>query len=276
MSFRVKDVTPTIGSEVSGIDLNKNGVIAEYAEDLRLLLDQREVVFFRDQHLDVERHVELASVFGEPVGSSQFPHHPENEYVRVITSDGTTGGTDIWHTDQSWQRIPPAGACLCAIEVPATGGDTMWASMTAVYEALDADFRAYLHTLTVIHNWESADIVRVLMEQDPSGALYRKIRDSREPMEHPLIMQHPRTKKSIIFVNALYSTAIKGLPPEQSRDLLGMLFRLPQMPEQQVRFAWRPGSIAIWDNLSTQHYAVNDYRSHFRRMHRVGIHQKMN
>ena len=276
MSIKVRDVTPTIGSEIAGIDLNQKGVIAEHAEELQALLDERQVIFFRDQNIDVDRHVELASVFGEPVGSSQFPHHPESEYVRVITGNGKKIGTDIWHTDQSWQKIPPAGACLCAIDVPATGGDTMWASMTAAFESLDSDFQTYLRTLTVIHYWENADLIKILMERDPSGALYRELRNSRSPMEHPLVMEHPRTKKPVIFANSLYSTAIKGLPPEHSRDLLGMLCRLPQVPERQVRFAWRPGSIAIWDNLATQHYAVNDYLTYPRRMHRVGIHQRTN
>ena len=276
MSLEIKHITTAIGSEVSGLDLNRKGVISDHAEQLQALLDERQVIFFRDQHIDIDRHVELASVFGDPVGSSEFPHVPESEYVRIITGNGKKIGTDIWHTDQSWKKVPPAGACLCAIDVPETGGDTMWASMTAAYDALDPDFQAYLRTLTVIHHWENAELVETLMDRDPSGKIYRELRESRSPMEHPLVMQHPRTGKPTIFANSLYTTAIQGVPPERSWDLLNMLFRLPHTPEIQVRFAWRPGSIAIWDNMATQHYAVNDYYGYPRRMHRVGIHQRTN
>lgn len=275
MSLLLRNVTPTIGTEVSGIDLNKAAQIEKHAGELRSLLDQRQVIFFRDQHVNVDCQVQLASLFGDPEPiSSAFPPHPENSLVRVLKLSGARTGTDVWHADQSWQAIPPAGACLCAINVPESGGDTIWASTTAAFESLDPAFKEYLESLTVVHHWEYPEVVENVMKQDPSGARYRELRDSRKPMEHPMVMQHPRTGKNLIFANSLYTIRVKGLPDEQSRDLLGTVCRLVQVPERQVRFSWRAGDVAIWDNLATQHYAVNDYHPFPRLMHRVGIRQR--
>lgn len=272
MTMGVKHLTPTIGSEISGIDLSNEAQINEHANALRSVLAEREVIFFRDQDLNPARHVQLASLFGTPEAvSSAFPAHPESEFVRILKSAGSRTGTDVWHCDQSWQSQPPAGACLRAIDVPKSGGDTLWVSMTAAFDSLDPAFQAYLRTLTVVHSWEAPIVVESVMKQDSTGARYRELRDSRSPMEHPLVMEHPVTGKPLIFANALYSTTIKGLPDDQSRNLLDMLFRLTHVPERQVRFTWKSNSVAIWDNLSTQHYAVNDYHPYPRLMHRVSI-----
>jgi taurine dioxygenase len=273
MGINAKHLTPTIGSELSGIDLNDAQAVEDAAQELRDWLTRRQVIFFRDQHMSPLSQARLATVFGKPEAvSSAFPAHPESEYVRQLVSAGSRTGTDVWHADQSWLSTPPAGAVLCAVDVPETGGDTMWASMTAAYERLDSSFQTYLRGLTAVHDWEVPDVVDAVMKQDPTGERYKQLRDSRRPAEHPLVATHPITGKHYINANSLYSTSIKGLAAEQSRDLLATLCRLAQVPEYQVRFAWRAGSVAVWDNFATQHYAVNDYHPYARRMHRVAFH----
>ena len=227
--MQVEHITPCIGSEIYGIDLSDPAQVHDHADALRRLLAERQVIFFRDQTLDPAQQVRVAQVFGkvEPV-SSTFPSHPDDPHVELLISQGTRTGTDIWHADLTWQTKPPAGACLYAVDVPPTGGDTMWASMTTAFASLAPELQAYLRKLRATHNWEAPALRQSLMRRDPSG---------------------------------------------ESAALIAMLSGLAKVPEWQVRFRWRKGSVAIWDNLATQHYAVNDYHPAARRMHRVAIRQ---
>lgn len=272
--MKVDHITPHIGSEISGIDLSDHAQVQSQAERLRALLAERQVIFFRDQTLTPAQQVLVAQVFGkvEPV-SSTFPSHPEDPHVELLVSQGTRTGTDIWHTDLTWQGAPPAGACLYAVDVPDTGGDTMWASMTAAFASLAPDLQNYLRKLRAIHYWEAPALRESLARRDPSGELYRQTRLKHVPLEQPVVFQHPVTDLPVAFINALYTTHILGVSSDESMSLIAMLSGLAKVPEWQVRFRWRKGSVAIWDNLATQHYAVNDYHPCARRMHRVAIRQ---
>ena len=272
--MKIEHITPVMGSEIGGIDLSDPEQVRASADELRALLAERQVLFFRDQVLSPPQQVRFAQVFGpvEPV-SSTFPSHPDDPHVELLISQGSRTGTDIWHADLTWQPSPPAGACLYAVEVPATGGDTMWASMGAAFASLHADLQAYLLQLSAVHNWEAPALKDSLDRRDPTGGLYRKARMKHAPIEQPVVLRHPATGLPVVFVNALYTTHIRGLSSDESRSLIDMLSGLAKVPEWQVRFRWRKGSVAVWDNLATQHYAVNDYHPAARRMHRVAIRQ---
>ncbi|MFC6283096.1 MULTISPECIES: TauD/TfdA dioxygenase family protein [Polaromonas] len=270
--MHVEHITPCIGSEITGIDLSDQAQVKAQAENLRTLLAERQVIFFRDQELSPAAQVRLAQVFGrvDPV-SSTFPAHPEEPHVELLISQGTRTGTDIWHADLTWQKSPPAGACLYALDVPDTGGDTMWASMTAAYASLNEDMQAYLRKLSALHNWEAPALRANLARRDPTGELYRSTRQKYVPIEQPVVLDHPVTGKPVVFVNSLYTTHIQGVTNDESVALISLLSGLAKVPEWQVRFRWRKGSVAVWDNLATQHYAINDYHPAARRMHRVAI-----
>lgn len=270
--MHVEHLTPSIGSEIGGIDLSDARQVETHAPRLRELLTERQVIFFRDQELSPAAQVRVAQVFGkvQPV-SSTFPSHPDDQHVELLITQGAQTGTDIWHADLTWQAAPPAGACLYAVDVPQTGGDTMWASMTTAFASLGKDLQAHLKGLRALHNWEAPALRDNVLRRDASGELYRVTRQKHVPIEQPVVLEHPVTGKPVSFVNALYTTHILGVPQDESASLIAFLSGLAKVPEWQVRFRWRKGSVAVWDNLATQHYAVNDYYPAPRRMHRVAI-----
>ncbi|QDK35713.1 taurine dioxygenase (plasmid) [Sphingomonas sp. IC081] len=268
----IENLTPVIGSIVHDIDLSDPGVLEAHGDELRRLFLDRQVIFFRNQKIDGASQVNLARLFGSvrPV-SSTFPSHPDNEYVEILKSKGSRTGTDIWHADLTWQENPPVGACLYAVNVPQSGGDTMWASMTDAYDSLDDRVRELLEQLKAVHDWEGPELIASIKAgKDPDGR-YADMRLRFPPIEHPVVKVHPETGRKLIFVNSLYCKRITPLPHGESARLLDYLSNLANVPERQVRFRWQPGSIAIWDNRSVQHYAVNDYHPFPREMHRVAI-----
>lgn len=265
-------ITPAIGALVGGIDLADSDALDACKAELQTLLLAHQVIFFRDQHLTPDAQVRVASVFGNVKAvSSNFSSHPDNPNVELLESFGHGPGTDVWHADLTWQHDPPIGACLYAVDVPPAGGDTMWASMTAAHDSLTMELQQYLQTLTAMHNWEGPEIVNFVRSTPDGDERYRRLRKQYAPLERPVIAVHPVTQKNVIAVNALYTTAIQNVSREQSAALLSMLTGLARVPEWQVRFRWRPGSVAIWDNRAVQHYAVNDYNPSHRLMHRVTI-----
>jgi len=272
--MEIEHITPCIGSEIRGINLSDQAQVEAAADNLRALLAERQVIFFRDQDLSPEAQVRFSKLFGKVERvSSTFPAHPEEPHVELLVSQGTRTGTDIWHADLTWQTSPPAGACLFAVDVPDTGGDTMWVSMTAAFASLNADMQSYLRKLTAVHNWEAPALKDNLTKRDPTGELYRSAREKYQPIEQPVVLEHPVTGQPVVFVNALYTTHIQGVSNDESTALVSLLSGLAKVPEWQVRFRWRKGSVAVWDNIATQHYAVNDYHPAARRMHRVAIRQ---
>jgi taurine dioxygenase len=160
---------------------------------------------------------------------------------------------------------------LYAVEVPEVGGDTMWSSMTSAYASLAPKLQAYLDGMVAVHDWEAPALVDNVKGKPDGEALYQDIRRKYPPIGQPVILRHPVTDKPLVFVNALYTTRIEKLSQAESTSLVAFLTGLARVPEWQVRFRWRKGSVAIWDNLATQHYAVNDYFPAPRTMHRVSI-----
>lgn len=254
-----------LGAEISGVDLSAPLDDATFAA-IHDALMEHQVIFFRDQNLTMERQLELASRFGPPTYSKKLPKYEGHDYTSLIQTDGSTinvGGK--WHTDNTDFPAPPMGAVLYCEKTPSYGGDTLFASMYMAYETLSAGLRAHLDGLWALH--DNSDVVRRFAG---TAFLNQEAANVPPPSKHPVVRVHPVTGKKALYVNSSYTRSIIGVPDVESRHLLNMLFDHVQLPEFQVRFKWQPGSVAIWDNRCTQHYAPNDYREQ-RRMRRVQI-----
>lgn len=270
--FGVEPYTPTIGAVVHNLDLRQPLDEATQTE-LRHALAQHEVLFFRDQDLTPEQQVAFTRTFGGVAEVKAFfprlAKHPEIEIVESTAERPKAANN--WHADITWREQPPLGTSLYAQVIPASGGDTLWASLTAAYASLPPAFQAYLETLTAVHTWEISGWTEYLLHKDASGEQLREARAKYPPVEHPVVRTHPVTGKKILYVNSTFTSHIKGLPRTQSDALLTQLFELARVPEFQARLRWAPGTLAVWDNRSTQHYAVGDYFPTHRKLHRITI-----
>ncbi len=268
MPLEATALTAAIGAEVEGVDLGaplSESLLAE----LRSLLLAHQVLFFRDQSLEPDQQVALARNFGEIDQHAFGRHLPDMpEVICLDQADPQKDGANRWHTDSTFLERPPKAGVLQAIKLPAVGSDTCWASMSAAYERLSPALQRTLEGLTATH-----DISRVLLRAVENGQSlgdFEAIRAARPPRSHPVVCRHPETGKKFLFVNSNFTTHIDGLTEAESGALLPFLFDWVHNPEFQVRFRWQEGSVALWDNRCTQHFAVADYREQ-RIMHRVSI-----
>jgi taurine dioxygenase len=262
--IEVRPCNATIGAEIAGVDL---GELDEptFSEIEQAFLDYK-VVFFRDQPLDTASHLAFARRFGELEEHPFLPPSASNpELVRFEKSEEVIGVENQWHTDVSWRERPALGSLLRAIEVPAYGGDTLFADMVAAYEGLPNELRERVDVLEAIHDF-SFSFGRAL---DPETRKQRQ--HEFPPVAHPLVRTHPVTGKKALYLCKVFTSHIVGLDPDESRELLERLYDEATVPEYQCRFHWEPDSVALWDNRSVQHYASNDYWPHRRVMERAAI-----
>ncbi|GHD27365.1 taurine dioxygenase [Parahalioglobus pacificus] len=266
------DITPlagALGAEIRGIDLSQ-ALNDDTVRKLRKLLNEYQVIFFREQAISPQQQTDLAQCFGPLQQHPAYDTVAGHPAVTILESSAEKPSKiEQWHSDMTFREHPPLGTVLKAVECPARGGDTLWASMTAAYDALSAPMQSFLGGLIAVHDF-SHGFRESLAE--PGGR--ERLADAvatNPPVRHPVIRTHPETGKKVIFVNALFTTHIEGLRRSESDALLQFLFQHIQTPEFSVRFNWRPGSIAIWDNRSTQHKPVNDYFPAYRRMERITI-----
>lgn len=270
--FGVEPYTPSIGAVIHDLDLRLPLDEPTRAE-LRAALARHEVLFFRDQHLSPLQQVEFTRTFGEVAEvKAFFPRLQDQPEIEIVesTSERPSAASN-WHSDITWRENPPLGTSLYAQVIPASGGDTLWASMTAAYASLPAALQAYLETLTAVHTWEISGWTEYLLRKDASGEELRAARAKYPPVEHPVVRVHPVTGKKILYVNPTFTSHIKGLKRAPSDAILTQLFELARIPEFQARLRWQPGTLAVWDNRSTQHYAVGDFFPQHRKLHRITI-----
>ncbi|MFC0204636.1 TauD/TfdA dioxygenase family protein [Novosphingobium soli] len=258
----VRKVNPTLGAFVGGVDLTvpfDEGLAAE----LRRALAEHIVLFLRDQPVDFEAHRRLAGVFGEAhVAPStarwRVPGYDEITRMHADAASTYVAGED-WHTDMSCDPEPPLGSILYLHTIPPLGGDTVFSSMYAAYEALSDRMKAQLEGLRAVH-----DAARAFGGIVPAGqALPRS--------SHPVVRTHPVTGRKALYVNRSYTTHVEGLPERESAALLGFLFEHVQNPMFQCRFTWSPHAIAIWDNRCSQHMAIWDYFPQVRSGYRIQV-----
>lgn len=258
-------LSPTIGTEVLGIDLREE-LSDETVAWLRSLMLDRKVIFFRDQDISVEQHMAFAKRFGQLEIIPFLPQHPDYPEVLQIKRSADNKATEnIWHSDVSWREQPSLGSILRAHVVPVTGGDTMFADMTLAYDRLSEGWKRHAESLTAEHS--IAQSLGVYMDNDTMQKMLAQF----PPQRHPVIRTHPETGRKLIYVNDAHTSRIVGVSREESRLVLQHLYQQAWYPEVQCRFHWRPNSIAFWDNRSCQHYAVQDYYPARRDMDRVTI-----
>jgi taurine dioxygenase len=270
--IEVAPVAGALGAEILGVDLSRPLDDASFADILQAFHDHS-VIFFRDQEITPEQHITFARRFG-PINVNRFftpvPGHPEIAEVRKEPDQKKNIG-ETWHTDHSYDEIPALGSMLVAREVPDHGGDTMFASMYAAYEALSEGMKRTLEPLRAIHS--SRHIfghAAGYHGTDLKGRLHNPDAATQDAV-HPVVIRHPDTGRKALYVNSNFTTGIEGWTREESEALLGFLYRHGARPEFTCRFRWRNGSIALWDNRSTWHCAVNDYHGQRRLMHRITI-----
>jgi taurine dioxygenase len=271
-TYRTIDVAPiagALGAEITGVDLATDLVDETVSEIRRAWLDHL-VVFFRDQVLEPAAFLSFACRFGEPVeypfvkGIDGFPEIIE--VAKLPHEKVNFGG--IWHSDTVYLEQPPMGTLLVAREVPPAGGDTLFASMYAAYEALSPAMQRMLEGLRAVHSSALADVSKTREDRirDSGGE-----RDEEFVSEHPVVRTHPETGRKALYVNVAHTTRFAGMTEEESRPLLRYLFEHSVRPEFTCRFRWRAGSLAMWDNRCAMHNPVNDYHGYTRRMHRITL-----
>jgi len=253
--FSLEPVGATLGALLRGVDLRED-CDAELLGELERALREWKVLLFRDQHLSAEQHARFAAHWGELTDDQLVSppiHEPLDAYVEFTRDAQTVGLENEWHSDGTFRPKPTAGTILRAIEVPPTGGDTLFADMAAAYDNLPEPLRSRVDCLTAVHDWSLGAYA------DKYSGRVEELRAQLPPIEHPVVIDHPVTKRRTLFVNRLFTREILGLDPIEAETLLDLLCRQAEIPEYQLRFRWQPGSIAFWDNLAVQHYGANDY-----------------
>jgi taurine dioxygenase len=264
-SIDVRKLTPTIGAEIFSVDLSRELGNQQFQEIHDALMDNL-VIFFRDQTLTPEQHMDFGRRFGRlhvhPAAPGLVAGHPEILVIKANEKSTHVAGEE-WHSDVSCEAEPPMGSILHLHEVPADGGgDTLFASMYAAYEALSAPMQRLLEGMTAIHDGER--VFRGRYGADDRGREFPRA-------EHPVVRTHPVTGRKALFVNRWFTARIVQLKPQESSALLEMLHRHTETPEFHCRFKWQAGSIAFWDNRCAQHHAIWDYYPQRRYGHRVTI-----
>ena len=262
----VRPLSPTIGAEIHGVDCAADlddDVIAA----IRAVWLERLVVFFPDQLLDDDTQIAFAARFGELTES-----HPVEPQVldrkEVHSIESGKDRTDFWHTDITFMTRPAMASMLRSVEVPEAGGDTMWADTRAAYGALAEPLQRLCDELAAFHFepfyaqavaeghgnvWEGKKLTRLL------------------PATHPVVRVHPETGRKNLFVNPKFTVRITGMPERQSDSLLRLLYEHMTRPQFVVRYHWKPGTLAFWDNRATMHFGIFDYEGERRVMHRVTL-----
>ncbi|MBI1407158.1 MAG: TauD/TfdA family dioxygenase [Caulobacter sp.] len=255
------------GALVSGIDLAR--IDDRTADRLKQALFDHGVLFFRDQTLTRQDHLDLARRFAPIDVNRFFPADPEWPEIAKVekTREQTSNIGGGWHTDHSYDAEPALGSILVARELPPSGGDTLFADMYAAWESLPAELQDRVRHMQAIHS-----TAHVFGEAGAyAGSDQSALSGSRALPEsiHPVVIKHPGSGKPVLYVNPAFTTGFVGLSQEEGQELLYQLLPHAIDKSRTSTFVWEPGSVAIWDNRATWHFAKNDYHGHYRLMHRV-------
>jgi alpha-ketoglutarate-dependent sulfate ester dioxygenase len=261
-----------IGAQLTGLDAASPPSDDQVAQIRQALLDYK-VVFLRDQHLDYARQVSFAERLGPlTLGHPTLSSPPDQPFLEEI--DSRKGGrANHWHTDVTFVDRPPAFTLLHAVVIPEVGGDTVWANTVTAYESLPAELRDLADRLRIVHT-NDYDYAAVLGRHERTDAALdqrrREFVSTVFQTEHPAVRVHPETAERSLVLGG-FARSVVGLSPQASRDLIRILQEYVTRPEQTVRWRWRAGDLAIWDNRATQHYAIFDYGNAHRRGERVTV-----
>jgi taurine dioxygenase len=277
-SIRVEQLSCALGAELQNVNLGTASRDPALVAEIKSLLLKHKVLFFRDQDISRAEHVAFARHFGEledhPVAGSD-PDHPGLVRIYKTPDKPNDRYENSWHSDATWREKPPMGCVLRCVECPPVGGDTAWANMVLAYEKLPEDVKTRIAGLRARHSIEAS--FGAAMPIEKRLALHAQFPDA----EHPVVRIHPETGEKVLFVNAYTTHFTNFHTPENVRygqdyapgaaQLLQYLISQAQIPEYQVRWRWKPNTVAMWDNRPTQHYAVMDYPPCHRKMERAGI-----
>lgn len=271
-AIEVEPIAAGLGAEIRGVDLARGLSEPEFAE-VRRAFGQYGVIFFRDQDLSPAQHLAFTERFA-PIDVNRFfrpvDGHPRVAEVRKEPDqESNIGGA--WHTDHSYDTAPAMGSILYAREVPETGGDTLFASMYLAYDTLSDGLKA---TLGSLRAWHSS---RHVFGHDGSAARLREGGRIRNPdlatqdACHPVVIRHPETGRQALYVNPGFTVRFDRWTEAESKPLLDHLYGHAARPEHTCRFHWEAGSLGMWDNRATWHFAMNDYPGKRRLMHRITL-----
>lgn len=271
-SLNIRRTAGALGAEIGGVDLSQ-ALSDDTIAAIRQALVQHQVIFFRDQKLTPAQQVAFGARFG-PLNIHPYVQgmagQPEVMEIIKEPSDRINFGGG-WHSDMSFLETPAIGSILYAVELPEWGGDTLFASQAAAYDALSDGLKATLETLNAVHS--------ASREYSAQGASAQK-RGSMNVAEadgyvgeyvHPMVLVHPETGRKALYVNPAFTLRIEGWKTKESKALLDYLFDHCRYEGFTTRFSWRPGSVAFWDNRSVWHFALNDYPGQRRHMRRVTV-----
>jgi taurine dioxygenase len=271
----IRPVSTFVGAEIHNVDLAEPMQERTYQE-IRTALNDHGVIFFRDQKLTPAQHLAFSERFGEvehddSSSMAAVPGFPMIGEVRK-EPEATRNIGGNWHSDHSFDPLPPLGSVLLARELPEYGGDTLFASMYAAYDALSDGLKKTLNGLNAVHAKTRA-FVGLPTDRQVSAEEKAKIEKQFAAREavHPVTPRHPESGRRLLFVNPTYTARFEGWTEKESRPLLEYLFQHAARPEFTYRFQWREGSMAFWDNRSVWHYALNDYHGARRLMHRISV-----
>ncbi|MDG1739091.1 MAG: TauD/TfdA family dioxygenase [Paracoccaceae bacterium] len=266
--MEIKPLTGGLGAEIIGADLTDDSSFA----DIQQAFADHSVIVIRNQEFSPDEHLQFARRFGE-INVNRFftplQSHPEIAIVFKDTDQKEAVG-EGWHTDHSYDKIPAMGSILHAIETPNVGGDTLFVSMSLAFDALSPTMQKFLKSLSAWHSSRHVFGAETLSsEAAETGRLSNQDAATQDAC-HPLVIRHPLSGKSCLFVNPVFTTHVEGLSSTESDALLQMLYTHIQQPEFQCRVRWQAGD-DTWDNRATWHKAINDYHGHRRLMHRVTV-----
>ncbi|CAB4884648.1 unannotated protein [freshwater metagenome] len=277
--WTIEPLTGTLGAIIHGPDLAV-ALSAHQVGAIRSALLGFRVVFFRGQHISPTQQVTFARDFGQLT-----PAHPllgglDDEHPEVLVLDSSdyplgvgsrangTSYNNRWHTDVTFSERPPMGTILAARLIPERGGDTLWADLIDAYNTLSPPVQHLIDDLVAVHS--ASGTFDRFRSDDPSGEQQQRL-STLTPVHHPVVRIHPETGERGLFVNETFTQSVVGLSPTESDAILNLLYAHTVEPERVVRWKWRDGDVAFWDNRATAHYAAADYGDHRRVMHRVTV-----
>lgn len=262
-NLTIQPLAGRIGAEILGVDTARP-LSDETVAAIRAALLKHQVVFLREQELDYDSQVSLASRFGTVTPGHPIFAAPEGKpFLREF--DSRSGiRANHWHSDLTFLPNPPSYAFLRNVVIPAAGGDTMWSSGMAAYESLPASLKDFAAQLRIVHSNDSDYIDATI------GAAKAAYVATLYEAEHSAVQRHPESDRPFLLVGG-FAKRVVGYDPKASRAILGVLQHFAELPENTLRWRWQPRDLAIWDNLATQHYAIYDYGNGYRRNERVTV-----
>ena len=271
MSLTITPISSALGAQIDGVDLTRP-LSPQQRDAIEQALLEHQVIFFKDQSITPQQQARFAANFGDLHIHPIYPNVPEQPEVLVLDTAVTdVRDNAVWHTDVTFLPTPAMGAVLSAKQLPAFGGDTLWASGIAAFEGLSKPLQVLLDGLTATHDFTKSFPLERFGSTPEDFLRWDQTRKNNPPLSHPVVRTHPVSGRKSLFVNEGFTTKINELSEAESEAILKLLFAHSTRPEYTIRWRWQENDVAFWDNRVAQHYAVDDYRPNRRVMHRATI-----